>query len=337
MVIDPQRIINSVTDGVLTIDNKGNIIQANPAAQKIFGEKGKKIIGSNMKSITKVAELKRFLNKKISKIKMKLDGKFPKIYRITVFPILKRKKLEGQIILAEDVTREESLLESQRQLTNLISQKLQIPVNTIRSYVDIFLSGKIRKLPKEAQELVRSAYQGNERLIKTINNVLDMLDLENTEIVIKKEKNTSIDNLIKEAVSDFDEQARTKGLKLVYKKPKEKLPLLNISSLMISKVLKHLLDNAIKFTKKGSVTISTRRDKDKIIVSVADTGVGISEREQRFLFQRFLRLSKTQTTKEELGLGLYICHMIVEKHGGRIWVRSKKNKGSTFSFSLPLK
>jgi signal transduction histidine kinase len=203
----------------------------------------------------------------------------------------------------------------------------------------MFMSGKARELPEEAQELLTSAYQGNERLIRTINNVLDMIDLESSEIVIKKKKNVDVDNLIKNAISDFDEQASAKGINLTYKKS-QKLPLLNINPFEIAKVIKHLLDNALKFTKKGSIIIFTKIKKNEVIVSVRDTGMGISKEDQKFLFQKFLRLSKpqkNQSANDELGLGLYICHTIVEKHGGKIWVESQKDRGSTFSFSLPLK
>lgn len=368
MQVVSQKIINSIAYGIITIDNKGKIIQSNPAANQIFNNKGKNLVGTDIGSNPKLKDAKNILDRKDKrayKIKLRLRDKKQKIYRMDIFPILQDKRLDGQTILIEDVTQEAILLETLldsftskvkagevfdykeekkgspklkalKQLQSLISQKLQVPVSTIQGYTGMFLTGKTRKLPKEAQELLRSAYQGNEMLIKTINNVLDTFDLESTDIEIKIEKKVNLDKLIRETITDFDEQAKDKGLKLIYKKPKRKLPLLNFNPSMINRVIKHLIDNAVKFTKKGSVTVLSRKDKNQVIVSVKDTGIGISSHDQNFLFQKFLRLNKTQSESEDLGLGLYIGRMIIEKHNGQIWVQSKKGKGSNFSFSLPI-
>ena len=367
MAVDLQEVIDSINYGIITIDNEGKIVQSNPAANQIFSNKGQNLVGTDIRSNSKLKDIINILDrkdKKTYKVRMKLGDKKQKIYRMDIFPILQGKKLDGQTILIEDLTQEAVLMETLmdsftanlkaseilnysknkkgspqlkalRQLKSLISQKLQVPVSTISEYTGMILTGKARELPKQAQELLRSAYRGNELLIKTINNVLDTFDLESPDIVIKKQNNVDINKLIEQIISDFDEQVKAEGLKLIYKKSDIKLPLLNINSSMIDKVLKHLIDNAIKFTKKGSITILAKKEKNQITISIKDTGIGISAHEQKFLFQKFLKLNKTGAESEDLGLGLYICRMIVEKHNGQIWVESKKGKGSIFSFSLP--
>jgi len=337
MEINAQKILESIPHGLLVIDKRGSVVNANHIIEKIFNFSIKKLIGKNIKDIPLLKEICRGLNKTMIKRKIRLDKGRPRFYRLVISPLSKKRQIKGYIILLEDVTPEESLREAQKELTNLISQKLQVPINVIKDYVDLFLSGKIRQLPPAMQRLLQAAYQGNERLIRAINNVLDMLDLESPEFLIKKKKNVDLDKLIKEVISDFDEQAKGKGLKIIYQKPPKKIPYLEINPLQISKVLRHLIDNALKFTNKGSITISVKLLKNKLVVMVKDTGIGISAHDQKFLFQKFLRLKKVEKEEEELGLGLYICRMIIEKHGGEIWVKSKVGEGSTFSFSLPLK
>jgi two-component system sensor histidine kinase ResE len=343
MEVNFQKIINSISDGIMTIDKKGKVIQANLAFLKIFKQNNKNISGLSINSIPKLKHLKinvNSLNKLVKeklKMKIEIDGEGLKIYQISIFPIRLKNKIEGAVFLVEDITRQEYLSEAQKKLSNIISQKLQIPSNIIKDYLNISLSGKFRELPQEAQNFLASAYQGNKRLVKTVNNILDMIDLESNEIFIKKDRSVNVDKLIKKVILDFDAQAKSKGLKLIYKKTEKKLPFLNVSTSEITKVLKHLLDNAIKFTNKGSITIFTEKISNNIIVNVQDTGKGISKNDQKFLFQKFLRLNKPQDNKDEIGLGLYICHTIIEKHGGEIWVKSKLGKGSNFSFSLPYK
>lgn len=330
-----QIILENIPLGILLADERGIIITINSVLERILGIKAEYLKRKSIKSIPQLKELKICSGKFPLKKKIVLNDGKPRYYRVMILKI--QKEFQGYLILFEDVTEEELLTEAQKQLTNLISEKIQVPVNIIKDYIDLFLSGKTRKLPPEIQKLLEAAYQGNERLIRAINNVLDMLDLESPELLIKKEKNVDIDKLIKKAVEDYDAQAAVKGLRLIYKPSSQKLPLLEINPTQITKVIKHLIDNAIKFTNKGSIVISVKLLKDKLIVSVKDTGVGISQTDQQFLFQKFLRLRKIKENQESLGLGLYICRMIIEKHGGEIWVKSKRGQGSTFSFSLPLK
>ena len=101
-------------------------------------------------------------------------------------------------------------------------------------------------------------------------------------------------------------------------------------------MLINLISNAVKFTSEGSVTCSARQLADDLIISVTDTGMGISEEDQEHAFEKFVQVGDTLTDKPVgTGLGLPISKQIIEHHGGRIWVESEVGRGSTFSFSLP--
>jgi signal transduction histidine kinase len=103
------------------------------------------------------------------------------------------------------------------------------------------------------------------------------------------------------------------------------------------RVLENLISNAVKFTPKGSVTCRARQDDGRVVVSVADTGVGIAEADYERIFEKFAQAGNPHTERSRgTGLGLPISKEIVEHHGGRIWVESELGKGSTFSFALPV-
>ena len=103
----------------------------------------------------------------------------------------------------------------------------------------------------------------------------------------------------------------------------------------ISEVVLNLLNNAIKFTEKGTITVSSKKSNDQIIISVADTGLGMKKDDISKLFQSFTQL-KTKTSEKGTGLGLAICRKIIDLHKGKIWVESEEGKGSTFYFSFPI-
>jgi signal transduction histidine kinase len=105
---------------------------------------------------------------------------------------------------------------------------------------------------------------------------------------------------------------------------------------MIRRVLINLLENAIKYTRSGDwIAVSAIQSEGKMVVTVQDSGPGISESDRERIFQKFTRLQREGRSKG-LGLGLAFCRLAVEAHGGKIWVESEQGKGSTFTFTLPL-
>jgi len=146
---------------------------------------------------------------------------------------------------------------------------------------------------------------------------------------------TSISKLIREVV--VEAQIRTPQRKLVLNLPK-RLPRVNIDARHIREVLDNLIDNAIKYSGEGKeVVVKVRRVRRKLLISIADQGVGIPADELERVFSRMYR-SKQRLSDEPggMGLGLAICQRLVSAHGGRIWVNSEEGKGSTFFFTLPL-
>jgi signal transduction histidine kinase len=115
------------------------------------------------------------------------------------------------------------------------------------------------------------------------------------------------------------------------------LPAVAIDRLRAERVLHNLVDNAIKYSPEGGeVRIFATRDSDHLTVGVHDEGIGITRENQSRLFQRFQRLETIEGSIQGIGLGLNVCRILVEAHGGRIWVESEPGKGSTFFFTVPL-
>ncbi|MCG8603988.1 GAF domain-containing protein, partial [bacterium] len=174
-----------------------------------------------------------------------------------------------------------------------------------------------------------------ERLTTLINNVLDLAKIEAGKIEWNMET-VVLPDIIERATSATASLFEQNGLKLI-KEVTDDLPQIIGDEDKLIQVVINLISNAVKFTEKGKVTCRVLYKDGEVVVSVIDTGTGISKEDQPKVFEKFKQVGDTLTDKPKgTGLGLPICKEIVEHHGGRIWVQSKLGKGSTFSFAIPV-
>jgi len=237
------------------------------------------------------------------------------------------------ILNIRDITREREQEEQRSTFISVISHELQTPIAIIKGYAST-LARTDAMLDSEALHLRLLAVEEEaDRLNKLVGNLLYAsriqaggLQMEITPLELPP--------LIEGVVRRL--QAKSPDISVTLDIPPN-LPTVMADRDRIEEVLQNLLDNAIKYSpQRRVVTVTSRATGDEVIVSVSDTGIGISLRDQEEIFTRFRRIGNQLTrTTPGTGLGLYICHAIVEAHGGHIWVESALHEGSTFSFSLP--
>jgi len=187
---------------------------------------------------------------------------------------------------------------------------------------------------QQVQENVDVIVAEGERLTTLVNNVLDLAKIESGRFEWKTEP-TAMSEVIDRASASTAGLFENKGVELRREVPAG-LPLVIADHDGLVQVVINLLSNAVKFTEHGSVTCRAAQTDDGILVSIADTGPGISAEDQARVFDKFIQVGDTLTDKPHgTGLGLTICREIVEWHGGRIWVESQLGKGSTFLFTIP--
>ncbi len=185
-----------------------------------------------------------------------------------------------------------------------------------------------------------NVYESNERLIRLVNDLLNLSRIESGRIELHKES-VSLPDLLKSVVEVFQNRAKEKGLYLKLKKPKQKIPEVNIDKEKFSQVIYNIIDNAIRYTHQGGITIQTelsQSKQDKIVINIKDTGEGIDQHDLKELFQSFSRgATGNQYWTEGMGLGLCIAQKFARLHDGRIWVESEgKNQGAIFYIELPV-
>ena len=194
--------------------------------------------------------------------------------------------------------------------------------------------GKTLKAMRQIGENIGIIISEGERLTSLINDVLDLTKIEAGKVEWKMEP-LSMPDIIEQATAATLSLFEQKGLKLI-KNIEDNLPVINGDKNRLMQVVINLISNAVKFTDEGSVTCAVKRTGNGVTVSVIDTGRGIVRPDHEKVFEKFKQVGDTLTDKPSgTGLGLPICKQIVAHHGGRIWVESEQDKGSTFLFTLP--
>jgi two-component system, OmpR family, sensor histidine kinase VicK len=217
----------------------------------------------------------------------------------------------------------------QKEFINIAAHELRTPAQAILGYSELAIESE--GLP-EVHDLLRPIYDNAERLSKIIEDVLSITKIESQTLKLNKVK-VDINEKIQDVINDVKNQIKNPAkLQIVFPEPKEPL-YIEADKIRLYQVIANLLGNAIKFTREGTISISTNvRDNDELIVKVKDTGTGLHPDILPRLFTKFATKADAGT-----GLGLYISKNIVEAHEGRMWAENNSDGiGAAFSFSLPL-
>ncbi|MCX6024439.1 MAG: ATP-binding protein [Chloroflexi bacterium] len=242
----------------------------------------------------------------------------------------------GRLFIFRDVTKEREVDRMKTEFVSLVSHELRTPLTSIKGYIDLLLDGEVGDLSEDQREFLMIVSGNTNRLVTIINDLLDISRIESGKVELTLAPQ-NIGGLVREALTGLAPQieAKRQQLTLAVEDP---LPPVLADGDRITQVLNNLLSNAHKYTPAGGrITVGVQREKDRIAVEVADTGIGISPEEQSQLFTRFYR-ARNRTTQEVngTGLGLAITRSLLELHGSDLLLTSAVGEGTTFRFTLPL-
>ncbi|PLX31085.1 MAG: hypothetical protein C0600_06605 [Ignavibacteria bacterium] len=228
------------------------------------------------------------------------------------------------------------LNEQKNTLLGMAAHDLRNPLYLIEGYSDFLLKDNSENLSEEQRTIISAVQSSSTYMVTMINDLLDVQKIETGNLEMNFQKgnfHTLVDTILERQAF----AVKKKGVDITVNRP-EHIPDFHFDAARIEQVVSNLIDNAVKFSFKGSVIeIQYQYDEKELVFSVRDHGPGIPENELNRLFKPFSTTSVKPTGNERsTGLGLAIARSIIEKHTGRIWVESELGKGSTFSFSLPV-
>ncbi len=326
--------LSSTTDLMLVVDSNMRVVLANPAARDVFGP-GQKWENPLLRDVIQNETLLDLFAK--AQQNQATFGEVPlpdgRTFHASVSPISSgEEQVAGWVAAMQDVTYLKELDQMKTDFINAVSHDLRSPLSGI--LIATHLVSQTGELNEQQREFLDAIDQ---RVASMTELIDDLLDVARIEAGIDMELEPCIvAPLITQVAKQFEEQIHNKDLQLEVKSSTNLPPVMG-NARRLRQVLANLIGNAIKYTPEGRyISVAANHDQGEIVVSVKDAGIGIPPEDVPHIFEEFYRVNRPETaTIKGTGLGLAITRSIVEKLGGRIWVESELNVGSTFTFALP--
>ena len=354
-------LLKSIGDGVIVVDLSGKIQLFNPPAADITGwaedeateisyqqvleledEEGNLLQGADDPFNTAITKKKTVKRKDI----IITNRNKQKIYlALTVAPIFASSDhVTGAVAVFSDISKEKESARQRDEFISTASHEMRTPVAAIEGFLALAMNPKVSTIDENAKKYIDKAHESTQHLGQLFRDLLSITKAEDGRLQ-SNPKPFDLGKTIRNAIDELKFKAEEKNLELKLKNSNNVstvknnvMPLfyVNADPERIREVFVNLVDNAIKFTPEGEVTVSVDGDERQVTVGVHDQGIGIPKHEIKHLFQKFYRVDNGKTREiGGTGLGLYLCRTIIEMYNGRIWVESEENKGSNFYFTLP--
>ncbi len=336
-----ERIIHEITDGVILIDEAGDIILINPAARAQLLGDCDRAVPRNIYEVTRNPNLLATFENPVEASTREVEvyderSQETRVFTTTAVPLMDEGgEFLGKVAVLHDITSYKEVDRLKSEFISQVSHELRTPLTSIKGYIDNLKDGLAGVLTgKQLGYLLRMS-KNADHLVHLINDLLDVSRIESGKMRLNRTM-VSMRALILEVIGVLQPLAAARDLTVEPLGLEQEIFLYGDGG-KLEQVLNNLLDNAIKFTPPGGrITIKLERDPRLVTITVRDTGIGIAAQDQAWIFERFYRVEHARgPTVNGTGLGLYISKTIVEMHGGMLWVTSEAGRGSEFAFALP--
>ncbi|MEN6355718.1 MAG: ATP-binding protein [Armatimonadota bacterium] len=336
---EQQAILSSMKEGVIAIDNDDRLLILNPMAERLLGVDLISIKGKTIQEAIRNVYLQKFFEKAhISPAPVNDEIVFRPGILIQAMgtALLDANGMKiGVLVVLNDITQTRNLENMRKEFVANVSHELKTPITSIKGFVETLREGAIKD-PEKAGDFLEIVSRQSERLDAIIDDLLALSRIE--QKVESKEiemEVSSIKDVMLAAMVSLQPKAKEQNAEIILECDEDISVRMNAP--LLEQAVTNLVDNAIKYSPSGNVTIRSERMDHEVAIRVIDTGVGIEPEHIPRLFERFYRVDKARSRKMGgTGLGLAIVKHIVQAHHGRTEVQSKPGSGSTFSIILPL-
>ncbi len=325
-------ITENMTEGILLLNPKGNVVGINHAAKRLFGT-DESCIGQHLLSVNRSAQISDLLfsaeSGRQDERTMELAGSR---YQLRLSPVKNGETLSGSVLLVIHVTEKEQAEQMRREFTANVSHELKTPLHTIAGSAELLANGLVKE---EDRMGFYTRIQGEaQRMIRLVEDIIRLSHLDEGAEDLKREE-VDLFVLAEETVKSLRAEAESAHVSLSLSG--EPAVMVGVPQLLQS-ILFNLCDNAIKYNREyGSVSVTVKAESDHVVLAVADTGIGIPPEHQERIFERFYRVDKSRS--KELGgtgLGLSIVKHAVRLHHGKIDLQSVEQGGTTVTVLFPM-
>jgi signal transduction histidine kinase len=328
-----QAILSSMNDGVILEDVEGNLLPLNATASQMLEEMAGNFMLGPLRELSASSgeESSPFLARR----RFEVGNKVISVHSTAVRT--EEGKHLGTVLVLRDVTYEVEAERLKDKFITHVSHELRTPLTAIKGYSDLLLAGVEGEVDKTLRDFLEVIGRNADDLIAMVNELLDFSEMEASGHLGMLKRPMDMRAVVEDVAEEWRPRMEEKHLTFRVELPTE-LPLLNGDARRLRWAVLHLVRNALQYTPAGgTVTVRLSEQDGHIVLDVADTGIGISAKDQEQLFTRFYRVTNMPPEDVRgLGVGLYLTRAIVEAHGGEIRVASEVGAGSTFSIILPV-
>ena len=349
------EVIENLHDAVIAYDEEFTLLLFNRAAERITGVPARDALGKKFSLNADYGERYRLLAHILfpslapRMVRRSEEGTYPQVVdisfddpelelRLTTTPIAgKEGRGKGFVRLIQDRTREASLLKSKSEFITLASHQLRTPLTAIHWSFDMLAKEPLADTQKN---LVKTGQLATEQLLTTVDYLLDVAKMEEGRFFDYNFTEVSLTDFLGKLLGSAEIVAQKYNVRVHFAPPPDDPYAVSIDIQKLGIAISNLIDNSIRYNvPKGEVEVTVERQSPKpmALVTIKDTGVGMSPEVLERLFTKFFRAENVKKFRPDgSGLGLYIAKNIIAAHGGEIWAKSEISKGSTFYFTLPL-
>ncbi|MED1722084.1 two-component system histidine kinase PnpS [Brevibacillus parabrevis] len=334
-------VLTNMTSGVIFISEQRRIMLVNPAVEKLLGTAGHELVGKLHIEAGKSFGLSQYIDRcldKSEKFRQEVHIYYPqeRVLDVNFAPYINFKgESRGVVVVLHDITEIRRLEKMRSDFVANVSHELRTPITSIKGFTETLLEGAMQD-EETCRNFLQIISDESERLYRMIRDILDLSKIEQKRIPLHL-SHVHVQELIRSAAAIMHDQAQRKQLKVTLPESQPDVWLMTDKD-CLQQIVLNLMTNAIAYTpEEGEITIRTEADDKQITIQVADTGIGIPEKDLARIFERFYRVDKARSRDSGgTGLGLAIVKHLVENLHGQIKVESVEGRGSTFTVILPL-
>ena len=326
-----ESVINSLSDGILIINDQCEILRATPKVSTWFGVKGKNLVGKNIFDFIQLAEETEIENLLCNDVFIKHTP--TNNFVISAQKLKTDDKKQRFVLLIKDVTNEREIETLKEDFVATLTHDLKVPIVAEANIVEFLLEGKFGEITEKQKVALLNMQTSNKELIDLVQILLETYKIKEHGIKLLKET-IVLNPFIETIISEMQPIANKSGITIDFKP--ERTLTVNADPIQLNRVIKNLISNAISHSNtKERIDIKTGELKGYITISVIDYGQGISKEEIKMIFNKYYSAAK-KFRKIGTGLGLYLSQQIAQSHGGEITVTSEENVRTEFMVKLPV-